>query len=189
MNSSWVDARKVYGMTGLSPEALVGAGCEIRFPELVVMRGWSRIDSHAYVSVGLVMEDRTVICPGAKVIGGAGRRVTLNRWAYVGWGSVVMARSESYDGLVGVGFGAPGPCIEGDIIFEPFSGVATLCSVFPGVHFPEGAVVGSNSMVHSDRDLRPWWIHYGTPAKPIRPRRLGRDAILRQAEESERGTL
>ena len=184
LNSSWVDPRKVYGMTRVGPQALVGAGCDIRFPDLVVMRGWSRIDSQSYVSVGLEMEDRTVVCPGAKVIGGASRLVTLRRWSFIGWNCLVMARSEDYEGLIGVGFGAPGPAVEGDITFEPFSGLGSMSSCFPGVTFPEGAVVGAHSMVHSSADLQPWYVHRGVPARPWK--RRDRDRILEEAALAER---
>lgn len=187
VNPTWVDPTSVYGIPreNLSPGSLVGAGSVILFPELVVMRGVGRIDSQSYISVGLEMGDRTVVCPGAKVIGGAGRKVVMGEFSYIGWNSLVMARSEDYSHLVGVGFGAPGPAIEGDVIFEPFSGVSSLCSVHPGVRFPEGAVVGLHSMVYRSEDLRPWWIHIGVPARPWKPR-ADRDTILREAEEARR---
>lgn len=187
MNTTWVDPAVAYGIARLGPRALVGGGSVIIFPELLSMEGWSRLDSMCYVSVGLTMEDRSVVCPGSQLIGGAERKITLKRWSYCGWGSILMARSESYDGLVGVGYGAPGPSIEGDIVFETFSGVAAHCEVFPGVTLPEGAVVGVGSMVHDNKYLEPWALHWGRPAKPVRKR--DRDRVLREAETAERGRL
>lgn len=179
---SWVDPRS-YGIEDFGPEALVGAGSTILIPERMRLRGRCRVDSQTYISVGLVMEDRTVVCPGAKVIGGIDRTVTLRPWSFIGWNSLVMARSESYEGLIGVGFGAPGPAIEGDVLFEPFSGLASMSSCFPGVTFPEGAVVGAHSMAYRSEDLRPWFIHKGVPARPWKPR--DRERVLREAEAAE----
>ena len=181
MNPTWVDPRD-YGLTVVHPEALVGAGSVIIFPDLVHLNGRCRIDSQAYVSVGLEMGDRTVICPGAKVIGGVHRLVTMGEWSFVGWNCLVMARSENYERLIGVGFGAPGPAVEGDVLFEPFSGLGSMSSCFPGVTFPEGAVVGMHSMVRRSEDLLPWYIHKGIPARPWKPR--DREATLREAAEA-----
>lgn len=185
MNTTWVDPFLAYGVPpeNHSHESLVGSGSVIIFPEKLKMLGWSRLDSMAYVSVALEMHDRSVVCAGAQIIGGGDRKVTLGRWSYVGWQSIVMARSEKYDRLVGVGFGAPGPCVEGDVEFKPFSGIAARCEVLPGITLPEGAVVGMGSMVHPKHPLRPWWIHLGRPAKPWKPR--DRDRILREAEQAE----
>lgn len=177
--TSWVDPERVYGAK-VAPGCLLGKGSIIIFPELLTMKAPSRIDSHSYVSVGLTMEERTVVCPGAKVIGGAERKVIMRVGSFIGWNSLVMARSESYDGLIGVGFGAPGPAIEGDVLFEPFSGLASMSSCFPGVTFPEGAVVGVHSMVYSGADLVPWYVHRGVPARPWKKR--DRDRVLLEAE-------
>lgn len=182
MRPSWVDP-KTYGIVDFSPEALVGGGSTILIPEKMALWGRCRVDSQTYISVGLVMEDRTVVCPGAKVIGGTDRLVTLKKWSFIGWNSLVMARSEDYRYLVGVGFGAPGPAIEGDVTFEEYSGLGSMSSVFPGVTLPEGCLIASHSMVHSNKHLRPWWIHKGTPAKPWKPRIKAR--VLIEAKQAE----
>lgn len=184
MKTTWVDPFTAYGIREIGKECLVGANSTIIFPELLKMEGRCRIDSQAYVSVGLEMHDRTVVCPGAKVIGGAGRKVVMRDWSFIGWNSLVMARSEDYAGLVGVGFGAPGPSVEGDILFDRYSGLASMSTCFPGVRFPEGAVVGVHSMVHKSEDLVPWWIHRGVPARPWKKR--DRDRVLAEAEIAER---
>lgn len=53
---------------------------------------------------------------------------------------------------------------------EKHAFLATNVIVHPGVTIGEGAVVGSNSVV--TKDIEPWTINFGTPAKPnsTRPR-------------------
>lgn len=181
MNPSWISPLS-YGIQDFSPEALVGGGSTILIPEAMHLRGRCRVDSMTYVSVGLTMEDRSVVCPGAKLIGGKDRKIHMSVGSFIGWNSLVMAKSEDYRFLVGVGFGAPGPAVEGDVIFCPFSGLGSMSSCFPDVHFPDGAVVGMHSMVHKSEDLQPWMIHKGIPARPWKPR--DKATTLAQAKEA-----
>lgn len=51
---------------------------------------------------------------------------------------------------------------------EKHSFLATNVVVHPDVTIGEGAVVGSNSVV--TKDIEPWTINFGTPAKPISER-------------------
>ncbi len=53
--------------------------------------------------------------------------------------------------------------------------LGTNVVVLPGVTIGEGATVGANSLV--TRDLEPWTVNVGTPARPVRAR--PRDQILR----------
>lgn len=54
--------------------------------------------------------------------------------------------------------------------------VGTGCVVLPGVRIGEGAAVGANSLVN--RDLAPWTIYAGSPARPLRPRNRERMLAL-----------
>jgi acetyltransferase-like isoleucine patch superfamily enzyme len=89
-----------------------------------------------------------------------------------------MAGTERYDGVnwpvnqfwyAGLE-GEETPVIKGDVVLMPHSGVASMSTVFPGVTLPEGCLIGAHSMVRHDRDLKPWYIHVGVPARPWRPR-------------------
>lgn len=57
--------------------------------------------------------------------------------------------------------------------------LGTNVVVMPGVSIGEGASVGANSLVN--RDLEPWTINVGTPARAVKGR--PRDAILRLERE------
>ncbi len=54
--------------------------------------------------------------------------------------------------------------------------LAAECFVHPGVTVGEGAVVGARSVVV--KDLPPWMVCAGNPAKPLKPRRLRADVSL-----------
>ena len=80
-----------------------------------------------------------------------------------------------------------GGCLTGPTVPEPYRvpirsfvhigkhviiGANTV--ILPGVTIGEGVAIGANSLI--TRDCEPWTIYFGTPAKPIKPRR--RDRIL-----------
>lgn len=65
------------------------------------------------------------------------------------------------------------------VILKKHAFLATNVIVHPGVTIGEGAVVGSGSVV--TKDLEPWGVYVGTPAKRIRDR--DRDTMLRLEEE------
>jgi putative colanic acid biosynthesis acetyltransferase WcaF len=48
--------------------------------------------------------------------------------------------------------------------------IAAEAFVGPGVRIGEGAVLGARAVTF--RDLAPWTVHAGNPAKPIKPRRV-----------------
>ena len=49
----------------------------------------------------------------------------------------------------------------------------------PGVTFGEGAILGANSL--AVKDLEPWTIYVGSPAKPVKER--NKDIILSHVKE------
>lgn len=50
--------------------------------------------------------------------------------------------------------------------------VASGCTILPGVKIGEGAVIGANSLVN--KDCEPWTYYVGSPARPLKPRPIGR---------------
>jgi putative colanic acid biosynthesis acetyltransferase WcaF len=57
--------------------------------------------------------------------------------------------------------------------------IAAKCVVGPGVNVGEGSVLALGSV--ANRDLRPWFIHAGNPAVPIKPRRMNTDSPAKAA--------
>lgn len=65
------------------------------------------------------------------------------------------------------------------VICKKHSFLATNVIVQPGVTIGEGAVVGSGSVV--TKDIEPWTINFGIPAKPIKQR--SREKILEMEKQ------
>jgi putative colanic acid biosynthesis acetyltransferase WcaF len=63
------------------------------------------------------------------------------------------------------------PLIPRPIVIGRRCWIAADVFVAPGVTISDGVVVGARSSVF--RDLPPWTVCVGTPAKPLRPRTLG----------------
>ena len=55
--------------------------------------------------------------------------------------------------------------VVGKVVIGDDATIGTLCTVLPNVTVGEGAVVGANSLVV--RDLEPWGIYVGSPARKI----------------------
>jgi acetyltransferase-like isoleucine patch superfamily enzyme len=106
------------------------------------------------------------------MIGGKDSKVILEDFSFVASGTKIVAGSEDYTGK-----GLVGPTIPVDfrslniteVKFEKFAGCGVNCSIMPGVTFGEGAILGANSL--ATKDLEPWTIYVGSPAKPVRIRK------------------
>jgi putative colanic acid biosynthesis acetyltransferase WcaF len=61
------------------------------------------------------------------------------------------------------------PLTAAPIRIEPYGWVAAEAFVGPGVTIGEGAVLGARGV--SFRDMAPWKVYAGNPAKQVRPRR------------------
>jgi acetyltransferase-like isoleucine patch superfamily enzyme len=68
---------------------------------------------------------------------------------------------------------------RGHVTLGEHAFVGTNVVVHPDVTIGAGAMVGSGSLV--TRDVEPWTINVGTPARPIKDR--PRETVLRLAEE------
>jgi putative colanic acid biosynthesis acetyltransferase WcaF len=59
--------------------------------------------------------------------------------------------------------------IKKKIIVGPYAWVCAKAVVLPGVHCKEGSVLGAASV--TSRDLDPWMVYAGNPAKALKPRK------------------
>lgn len=60
------------------------------------------------------------------------------------------------------------PILKGKVIIKPNAFIGAGCVIHPDVTIGEGAVVGSCSLV--TKDVSPWIVVVGCPAKPIKKR-------------------
>ncbi len=105
----------------------------------------------------------------------------------LGAGSRLVAGSDSFlgDALAGAAVPARFRKVKREkITLGKHSIVSTNCVVLPGVTIGEGACIGANSLV--TKDVPPWEIWAGTPARFIRKRpKEVIKALQRELEESE----
>jgi putative colanic acid biosynthesis acetyltransferase WcaF len=93
-------------------------------------------------------------------------RVTLHEYATVSHYGYLCTASHDFDDV-------RHPLITAPIVIGQRAWLAADVFVGPGVTIGEGTVVGARSGVFND--LPAWVLAAGTPAKPIRPRKLGPD--------------
>ena len=59
--------------------------------------------------------------------------------------------------------------INKPVVFESHSIIGAGCIILPGVIIGEGSAIGALSLI--TKDLSPWGVYFGTPAKFIKDRK------------------
>lgn len=96
-----------------------------------------------------------------------GARTFIGDRVFIGPGSKILTSTYELNGFYSIEHlpeGA-GKIKYGNIKIENDAYIGANCTVLPGIHIGEGAVVGANALVN--KDLEPWTIYVGTPCKPI----------------------
>ena len=154
----------------------------IKHPNLCEIGSHVAIDNGVTFSTQIKIGDYVHISPFVCGIGGKTTKVTFEDFSFAAAGAKIVTGSEDYTGKGLVGPTIPDKyrsLIFADVTFKRFSGCGVNCSILPGVTFGEGAILGANSL--ATKDLEPWTIYVGSPAKPIKIR--DKDLILKYALE------
>lgn len=157
---------KAYG-----EDVFVSAHVEIRRPHLVSIGSHVAIDSGFYCTTRALLGDYIHVGPYVSVIGGPEGQLTMRGFNTVGAGCRLLCASDEFLGAGLMGMAPPelrDTILYGPITFAMFASLGTNVVLHPGVTLGEGCVVGSCSLV--TKDLEPWTIHYGVPARPIKTR-------------------
>jgi acetyltransferase-like isoleucine patch superfamily enzyme len=156
----------------IGEDVFIDSRAILKRPQLIKIGNHVAIDAGVIVSTQLEVGDYVHIAPYVVMIGGKDSKVILEDFSFVASGTKIVAGSEDYTGK-----GLIGPTIPVDfrslniteVKFEKFAGCGVNCSIMPGVTFGEGAILGANSL--ATKDLEPWTIYVGSPAKPVRIRK------------------
>jgi dTDP-4-amino-4,6-dideoxy-D-glucose acyltransferase len=154
----------------------------IKHPHLCNIGSHVAIDNGVTISTMITIGDYVHIAPYVVTIGGKTTRVIFEDFSFCAAGTKIVTGSEDYTGEGLVGPTIPlemRKLILNDVTFKKFSGCGVNCSIMPGVTFGEGAILGANSL--AVKDLEPWTIYVGSPAKPIKIR--NREKILEYAKK------
>ena len=161
-----------YKFKKIGRNVTIGRNVYFRYPDLVELGDNVVIDDHCYFTTALVMGDFSHIGPHCSVIGGRRTKFHMHPFSGLSAGSRVVCGTDDYtqDGLldtVPVEFRVPVKISTIEI--RKHAIVGTACVLHPGVVVGEGAVVGSMTLV--TKNLDPWWIYLGIPARKYKQRR------------------
>ena len=158
----------------------------IRYPECVSVGDHVAIADFVVITTAMDIGEYVHISPHCSIIGSRHSKCVMHPFAGLAAGCRIVCGSDDY-----LGSGLTNPTVpakfRGDVRFttvtlERHALMGTNCVCHPGVTLGEGAVVGSCSLV--TKDLAPWMLYVGTPARPIRARpherMLALEAQLRQ---------
>ena len=156
---------------------IIGKTVRIRYPELVEIGDNVIIDDFCYISAALVIQGNVHISAGCKIIGGQKSSVEFGEFSTLAPNVVLAAGSDDYFAGIAtplVPIQYKGQVEIGTIKLGRHCIVGANSTILPNVTLNDGAAVGAQSLVK--RDLLPWSLYAGVPAKLIRAR--AKDQIL-----------
>lgn len=144
----------------------------IKRPDLVRIGNHVAIEGFFVVTCQFEVGDYCHISYGVIVIGGQDGRLTMGHFSHLAPGCRVICSGDKHmgDGLVS-------PVVPEQyrdiadcrpVVLGNFATIGTGAVVMPGVTIGDGAVLGANSF--ANKDLEPWTIYAGSPARPIKKR-------------------
>src|SRR5262249_22166891 len=138
----------------------------VRYPEHFSIGEGSVIDDFSYFSTKVCVGRYSHIASGCTIAGGAKYQFTFGDYGSVSAGVRIWCSSNDYvnDLVVLAPPGVELPDVHeiaGDVCFENYTGVGANAVIMPGVHVPEGAVVGAMSFVPPRATLEPWTVYAG----------------------------
>lgn len=149
--------------------------------DLVAIDDHVAIDSFVVITTTIEIGSYVHIAPHCSIIGGSQSKLVMKDFSGLSAGCRIVCGSDDYRGE-----GLTNPPVPTEfrkvtystVTLEKYVVLGTNVVVHPGVTIGEGSVVGSCALV--TKDLEPWGIYAGIPAKRIGDRR--KDRILEYAE-------
>jgi galactoside O-acetyltransferase len=141
------------------------------------------ISEYCHIYGGLGVEIGDFVHISANVCVGGGGRLIIGNFVNVSAGAHLITGTDSAKGDALVGAAAPNDLRKVDrgyIIIQDYAWVATGAIIMPNVNIGEGAVIGAGAVV--TKNVRPWTIVVGNPAKQIGKRPKG--TIIKLAKEA-----
>lgn len=141
--------------------------CKIIRSQNAEIDDYTRVLDFTFIDAGksLKIGKHSMITWQVVIEGGA--NTYIGDRVFIGPGSRILTSTYKLHGYYSAEF-IPDGCHEilyGDITIHDDAYIGANCSILPGVTIGEGAVVGANAMVN--KDLEPWGIYVGCPAKKV----------------------
>lgn len=146
---------------------ILNATCKIMRAENMEIDDFSRILDFAYIDAGKLLRiGKYSIVTWHCVIEGGAQCFIGNR-VFIGPGTKLLTSTYEFNGYYTNEFlpEETRATLYGDITLCDDAYIGANSVIMPGVTIGEGALVGSNAFVN--KDLEPWGIYVGTPAKKI----------------------
>lgn len=164
-------------------DVVIDANTRFTRPELVSIGNHVGIDWGFYCTTALTVGDYVHVSPHVAVIGGAHGSLSIGDFCFVSVGARIICASERFwgEGLIGplIPEDYKDVILTGPVVLENFSGVCANSVVMPDVVMAEGSILGANSFLKHSTE--PWTIYAGSPARPIKSRRM--DKMKQYAKE------
>lgn len=157
----------------LNPET-ISLGDSVIVDDFVFIMGGKRTEIGSFVHIA----SHTSLVGGGELI--------MEDFAGLSGGVRVYTGNEDYLGGSLTNPAVPAPyriSTRGFVHIRKHAIIGANAVILPGVTIGEGAVVGALSFV--TRDIEPWTINVGSPAKPVRERRRDRMLELEQQLREE----
>jgi acetyltransferase-like isoleucine patch superfamily enzyme len=151
-------------------------------PDLVEMGDHVAIDPFTVVTTALTLGNYVHIAPHCTIIGSRNGKLIMGDFSALAAGCRIVCSSDDFKGGGLINSAVPERyrvVHYSTIRIERFVTLGTNSIVLPGLTIGEGAVTGAGSLV--TKDLEPWGIFAGSPARKIGER--PRDNILKYADE------
>lgn len=150
----------------------IAASVVIKNPDLACIGNNVAIDDFCYITTALEIGSYVHISAHCSITGGRDALCVLKDYSGLSSGCRLICASDDY-----LGSGLTNPMIPSEyrakvthkpIVLERHALLGTNCVVHPGVTVGEGGVAGSCSLITKDVD--PWHIYVGIPAKALKAR-------------------
>ena len=152
-------------------DVFISRDVDIRRPHLITIGDHVAIDSFVVITTCLEVRSYVHISPHCSIIGGEKCKLIMKDFSGFSAGCRIVCGSDDYKGN-----GLINPTVPKNyrttthsvVTMEKFATLGTGVIVHPGVTIGEGAVSGSGSVV--TKDLKPWGIYVGSPARWVKER-------------------
>lgn len=162
---------KNIGLKEYGENVLISKDAKIYSPNKTTIGNNVRIDDFCILSGEIVIGSNVHLAVGVQLAAGAGK-ITLKDFAGIAFHSVLTASSDDYTGRSLTGPTVPDEyrktMVVGDIVIGKHVIIGTSCVILPNVNIGDGSAVGALSLV--SKNLDPWGVYIGVPAKRIKSR-------------------
>lgn len=165
------------GWAGLGQDVRIHSFARIIHPESVTVGDHVIVDDFVFIGrhESLTLGNYVHVACHASITGGG--RCFVSDFAGISSGARILTGTDDFlgGGLTGPTIPPEFRCVQrSEVLIGAFAIVGANAVVLPGVRIGEGATIGAGAVV--TRDVEPWMIYAGAPAKPIKPR--ARETIL-----------